>query len=89
MNRVAAMARVAALSGAAVALALPAAAQERVRWQVPMSFASTLTALGDTMPWVADQLRTALGLKSDTLLTEDELADDDSGGEQVSEGSAA
>jgi len=39
--------------------ALPgdAAAQERVRWQVPMSFASTLTALGDTAPWVADQLR--------------------------------
>jgi TRAP-type mannitol/chloroaromatic compound transport system substrate-binding protein len=32
-------------------------AQENVRWQVPMAFASTLTALGDTMPWVADQLR--------------------------------
>jgi TRAP-type mannitol/chloroaromatic compound transport system substrate-binding protein len=42
---------------AAAATVLPAAAQERVRWQVPMSFASTLTALGDTMPWVADQLR--------------------------------
>jgi TRAP-type mannitol/chloroaromatic compound transport system substrate-binding protein len=36
-----------------------ASAQDRVRWQVPMSFASTLTALGDTMPWVADQLRAA------------------------------
>ena len=36
-------------------------AQERVRWQVPMSFASTLTALGDTMPWVADQLRAVSG----------------------------
>jgi hypothetical protein len=32
--------------GALAAAALPAAAQERVRWQVPMSFASTLTALG-------------------------------------------
>jgi TRAP-type mannitol/chloroaromatic compound transport system substrate-binding protein len=45
------------LAGTALATALPAVAQERVRWQVPMSFASTLTALGDTMPWVADQLR--------------------------------
>lgn len=34
-----------------------ATAQDTIRWQVPMSFASTLTALGDTMPWVADQLR--------------------------------
>lgn len=41
----------------AASLAAPVAAQERVRWQVPMSFASTLTALGDTAPWVADQLR--------------------------------
>jgi TRAP-type mannitol/chloroaromatic compound transport system substrate-binding protein len=48
-----------AAAGVAMAAALPhqATAQERVRWQVPMSFASTLTALGDTMPWVADQLR--------------------------------
>lgn len=47
-------------ASAAVIVALgaqAAAAQERVRWQVPMSFASTLTALGDTMPWVADTLR--------------------------------
>ena len=36
--------------GRAVAAALPAGAQEGVRWQVPMSFASTLTALGDTCP---------------------------------------
>ena len=35
----------------------PAAAFDTVRWQIPMSFASTLTALGDTMPWVADRLR--------------------------------
>lgn len=38
-----------------------AQAQQRVRWQVPMAFASTLTALGDTMPYVADQLRRASG----------------------------
>ena len=44
--------------GAAL-LPSPAAAElDRVRWQVPMSFASTLTALGDTMPWVAEHLRT-------------------------------
>ena len=48
-----------ALAGLVAAIALPAAAIDRVRWQVPMSFASTLTALGDTMPWVADQLRLA------------------------------
>ena len=29
-----------------------ASAQDRVRWQVPIAFASTLTALGDTLPWV-------------------------------------
>jgi TRAP-type mannitol/chloroaromatic compound transport system substrate-binding protein len=48
-----------AMAGALFTLSLPGAAeaQERVRWQVPMAFASTLTALGDTMPWVADQLR--------------------------------
>ena len=42
-------------------LAGPASAEERVRWQVPMTFASTLTALGDTMPWVADRLRAVSG----------------------------
>lgn len=48
-----------AAAGALLAATIPGAveAQESVRWQVPMSFASTLTALGDTMPWVADQLR--------------------------------
>lgn len=47
-----------------------ATAQERVRWQVPMSFASTLTALGDTMPWVADQLRAASGGSIDLRVAE-------------------
>ena len=47
-----------------------AEAQERVRWQVPMAFASTLTALGDTMPWVADQLRAASGGNIDLRVAE-------------------
>jgi TRAP-type mannitol/chloroaromatic compound transport system substrate-binding protein len=55
----------------AAALAAGSAnAQERVRWQVPMSFASTLTALGDTMPWVADQLRAVSGGNIDLRVAE-------------------
>lgn len=59
-------------TGVFAASAFPqvAAAQERVRWQVPMSFASTLTALGDTMPWVADQLRTVTGGNIDLQVAE-------------------
>ncbi|MEX2320029.1 MAG: TRAP transporter substrate-binding protein, partial [Saccharospirillum sp.] len=41
--------------------AAPFAAQaefNRVRWQVPMAFSSSLTALGDTMPVVADMVST-------------------------------
>ncbi|MCC5968120.1 MAG: TRAP transporter substrate-binding protein [Natronohydrobacter sp.] len=34
-----------------------ATAQERVRWQVPMAFPSTLAGLADAMPWMADQMR--------------------------------
>ncbi len=48
----------------------PAEAFDRVRWQVPMSFASTLTALGDTMPWVADQLRAVSGGSVDLRVAE-------------------
>ena len=33
-----------------------AQAVDRIRWAVPMSFASNLTALGDTMPWVSELL---------------------------------
>lgn len=39
------------------ALSAPAAAQETVRWGIPMSFGSNLVALGDTMPWVSEQLK--------------------------------
>lgn len=43
-----------ALAGATVT---PAAAEiDTVRWAVPISFSSTLTALGDTLPWVAERL---------------------------------
>jgi TRAP-type mannitol/chloroaromatic compound transport system substrate-binding protein len=51
-------------------LAGAAQAQEKVRWQVPMAFASTLTALGDTMPWVADQLRAVSGGAIDLRVAE-------------------
>jgi len=62
----------AAVAGSAAALVLPGAAlaQEELRWQVPMSFASTLTALGDTMPWMADQLRAASGGRIDLQVAE-------------------
>lgn len=62
----------AAAIGALAVMSAPTAAdaQERVRWQVPMSFASTLTALGDTMPWVADQLRSVSGGNIDLRVAE-------------------
>lgn len=47
---------IAALLGMA---ATDAVAQDKVRWGVPMSFGSNLTALGDTMPWVSEQLKKA------------------------------
>lgn len=40
-----------------------AQAVDAVRWGVPMSFGSNLLALGDTMPWVAQQLDKASGGK--------------------------
>jgi hypothetical protein len=39
----------------------PASAQEKVRWKVPIGFPSTLPALGDNAPWVADRLDKASG----------------------------
>jgi TRAP-type mannitol/chloroaromatic compound transport system substrate-binding protein len=41
--------------------AFPASAQEKVRWKVPLSFPSTLPALGDTSSWVTDTLKVASG----------------------------
>lgn len=35
------------------------AAEDKVRWKVPVGFASTLPALGDTAPWVFDRLEKA------------------------------
>ncbi len=36
-----------------------AAQDERVRWRVPIAFPSSLPALGDNMPWVAEQITAA------------------------------
>ena len=50
-----------ALAAALAFVAAPAAAQETVRWGIPMAFGSNLTALGDTMPWVSEQLKKVSG----------------------------
>ncbi len=56
-----------ATAAVAVASALLAAAgtegsaAEKVRWKVPVGFPSTLPALGDNAPWVADMLEKASG----------------------------
>ncbi|MFP5486145.1 MAG: hypothetical protein ACLGHV_10830 [Gammaproteobacteria bacterium] len=39
-----------ALAATLATVATAATAQETVRWGIPMSFGSNLTALGDTMP---------------------------------------
>lgn len=50
------------VAATAIAAATPAAADfDRVRWQVPMAFASSLTALGDTMPKVSEMLTASSG----------------------------
>ncbi len=45
--------------GALAFAAMPVDAQDRIRWRVPIAFPSALPALGDNMPWVADQLLAA------------------------------
>lgn len=47
----------------AVAAALPANAQqvEEVKWAIPISFSSSLTALGDALPWVAERVKASSG----------------------------
>ncbi|MQX37081.1 TRAP transporter substrate-binding protein [Roseospira navarrensis] len=45
----------------ATTVANTASAQDRVRWQMTMGFPSTLTALADTAPWVAEQVNTMSG----------------------------
>ena len=50
------------ISATAFAATIPMAqAQETVRWGVPMAFGSNLVALGDTMPWVSEQLKKVSG----------------------------
>ena len=46
---------------AIAAASAPVMAQETVRWGVPMAFGSNLVALGDTMPWVSEQLKKISG----------------------------
>ncbi len=46
---------------ATTTIANPAEAQDRVRWQMTMGFPSTLTALADTGPWVADMVNQMSG----------------------------
>ncbi|MCC6007497.1 MAG: TRAP transporter substrate-binding protein [Rhodobacteraceae bacterium] len=47
----------AAAFGLAAMTVTAADAQDRIRWQVPMAFPSTLAGLADAMPWMADQMR--------------------------------
>jgi TRAP-type mannitol/chloroaromatic compound transport system substrate-binding protein len=50
------------ITGLVLTLSAPLAmAQEVLRWGVPMAFGSNLTALGDTMPWVSEQLKRVSG----------------------------
>jgi len=58
MSRAARGLGAAALVAAGLASA-PAEAQERLRWGIPIAFGSNLTALGDTLPYVAQQLNAA------------------------------
>lgn len=53
----------AATSVATIGALAPANAEEvqKVKWAVPISFSSSLTALGDTLPWVADRVSKASG----------------------------
>lgn len=44
---------------AAIAVTEADAQEERVRWRVPIAFPSTLPALGDNMPWVAERVGAA------------------------------
>ncbi|GAA6176152.1 TRAP transporter substrate-binding protein [Sulfitobacter pacificus] len=44
-------------------LAASAEEVQELKWAVPISFSSNLTALGDTLPWVAEQLKNASGGK--------------------------
>ena len=50
-----------ALAATLATMTTAATAQETVRWGIPMSFGSNLTALGDTMPWVSEQLKKVSG----------------------------
>jgi len=54
---------IACFAGLLATVTAPAHAEEveKLKWAVPISFSSNLTALGDTLPWVAKQLDRASG----------------------------
>ena len=66
--------RFAATATAAVLVATfsvtSATAQERLRRGVPIAFGSNLTALSDTLPWVAERLRAMSGGRIDLRVQE-------------------
>ncbi len=52
-----ALTSLAAVAAVALGLTAGAAHADTVRWKVPVGFPSTLPALGDTIPWVAEMLK--------------------------------
>jgi len=50
---------VAAALAAGIGFSVPVQAAKPVRWAVPIAFSSSLKALGDTLPWVVETLKTA------------------------------
>ncbi len=61
---------VAAAGMLALSASDPAAAQERLRWQVPQGVSSTLHVVGETFPFVADMLREMSGGNIDLRVAE-------------------
>lgn len=63
MNTLRSSANTLCVAGGLAAFAGAASAEDvdKLKWAVPISFSSNLTALGDTLPWVADQLERASG----------------------------
>lgn len=59
-----------AVAATLAASASNAFAQERIRWGVPMSFGSNLVALGDTFPWVSEQVKKVSGGNIDLRIFE-------------------
>lgn len=61
MRRFLTMAALGVAVAAMGAWSSPGSAQDRIRWGVPIAFGTNLTALGDTLPWVAESLDKSSG----------------------------